>query len=272
MKRLIRPRRCVLVGFSAVVICLAAILTPNVSRGKVMNAEALFSGKQLAAYKLAQRGDVEGVLQVAKQGLDLNQPGSDDMTLLGFAVLTSDRKAIVSLMHAGADPNRVIPGAGSPAILAITKHFNPPDTAAINALLEGGYDPNQLLDHGKPYLFFFVDYNHWLGLKLALERGGNFDIQRSNGKALLTYLIDNGDYLQARELIAMGANVAVRGQRGETALRSIEFKVTEVEPSICKVWKEVVAMRELILSKLPDPEDRRSAFTDEAEEKIRNNP
>lgn len=260
------------VTVSAILTCVAGIFTSTLSRGKMMNPEAYFTGNQLLAYKLASQLDIEGLLNVTKVGLDLNRLGKDDMTLLGLAVLNADRKAIVSLMQAGADPNRIIPDAGSPAILAISKHFNPPTTVAIEAILEGGYDPNQILGYGKPYLFFFADYNHWPGLMVALKRGGDVNVHRDNGKSLLTYLIDSGDYSVARELIGLGANVAARGQRGETALRAIEFKVTEVDPSINKVWKEVVSMRELILSKLPDSKDRRSSFTDEAEEKIRRNP
>ena len=237
-----------------------------------MNAEKYFSDQYLAAYRMAQRGETERLAQLAKNGLDLNRPGREDLTLLGLAVITADRHAIITLMRAGANPNQVIPNAGSPAILAITHHFNPPRTAAVSALLDAGYDPNQLLSHGTPYLFYFADYNHWPGLKLALERGGDVNIQRSNGKSLLTHVITGGDYAQARELIAMGADVAARGERDETALEAIESRIRRFDPSIRKGWKDVLAMRQLILSRLPDPKDRRSAFTDEAEQKIRQNP
>lgn len=244
----------------------------TLSRGKTMNAEDFFSGHELAAYRLAQKGEKDSLMQAARRGVDINQPGKEDMTMLALAVLTADRQAIVTLMHAGANPNQVIPNAGSPAILAITHHYNPPRTEALAALLDGGYDPNQLLGHGTPYLFYFVNYNHWPGLKLALDRGGNIDARRKGGQSLLTYLIQSGDYSQARDIMAMGADVAARGDRNETALEEIEFEVTRVNPSIHKVWKEVVEMRALILSKLPDPKDRRSFFTDAAEEKIRQNP
>jgi ankyrin repeat protein len=237
-----------------------------------MKAENYFNDLQLSAYHFAHNGDVEQLIEVARVGVDLNRPAKEDMTLLGFAVLTADHDAIVNLMRAGANPNQVIPNAGSPAILAITHHYDPPRTKALAALFDGGYDPNQLLSYGTPYLFYLVDYNHWPGLELALKRGGNINIKRSNGKSLLTYIIERGDYPQARDLILKGVDVAVRGERDETALEAIEFEVTRVEPSIRKVWKDVVAMRELILSKLPDPKDRRSAFTDRAEEKIRQNP
>ena len=237
-----------------------------------MNAEKYFSDQYLAAYRMAQRGETERLAQLAKNGLDLNRPGREDLTLLGLAVITADRHAIISLIRAGANPNQVIPNAGSPAILAITHHFNPPRTAAVSALLDAGYDPNQLLSHGTPYLFYFADYNHWPGLKLALERGGDVNIQRSNGKSLLTHVITGGDYAQARELIKMGADVAARGERDETALEAIESRIRRFDPSIRKGWKDVLAMRQLILSRLPDPKDRRSAFTDQAEQKIRQNP
>lgn len=237
-----------------------------------MKAENFFSDEQLSAYGYAHDGDTERLGEITRVRVDLNQPAKEDMTLLGFAVLTADHQAIVNLMRAGANPNQVIPNAGSPAILAITHHYDPPRTKALAALFDGGYDPNQLLSYGTPYMFYFVKYDHWPGLELALRRGGNINIRRSNGKSLLTYLIERGHYPQARDLISKGADVAVRGERDETALEAIEFQVTRVEPSIREVWNEVVAMREFIIGKLPDPKDRRSAFTDRAVEKIRQNP
>lgn len=259
-----------LVRVTTTVICFLAALSAVDSSAATLKAEHYFSGEQLAAYHLAQQGKTEQLTKAART-VDLNLPGKQDLTLLGLAVITADRTAIVSLMRAGANPNQVIPNAGSPAILAITHHYNPPRTKALAALFDGGYDPNQLLSYGTPYLFYFVDYDHWPGLELVLRRGGNINIRRSGGKSLLTYIIERGDYPQARDLISKGADVAARGERDETALEAIEFEVTRVEPSIREVWKEVVAMRELILSKLPDPKDRRSAFTDKAEEKIRQN-
>ncbi|WP_026842040.1 ankyrin repeat domain-containing protein [Citrifermentans bremense] len=251
---------------------LAVIFSITPAGGKNLEPEKYFTGKQLEAYKLAQQGETEQLLNLVKTGVNVNTPGQQQLTLLGLAVITAHRQAIINLMRAGADPNQVIPDAGSPAVFAISMHYTPPKTAALEALLDAGYNPNQILSHGTPYMFFFADFNHWPGLKLALRRGGDVNVRRSNGESLLTYVIEGGDYAQARELVDMGADVAARGTRGETPLKSIEFKIKEGSPNIRSFWKEVLSMRELILSKLTNPEDRRSFFTDAAEEKIRLHP
>lgn len=254
------------------VVCSVLLAAKRTSCATSMKAETFFDGAQLQAYQLAQKGNLENLLQLTKAGVDLNKPGKDDMTMLGLAVLTADRRAIISLIHAGADPNQRIPDVGSPAVLAISHHFAPPHTEALSALFDAGYDPNQVLEYGTPYLFKFVDFNHWPGLKLAIQRGGNINARRKNGESLLTYLIEGGDDKQARKLIAMGADVSARGERGESALEAIESRIRRANPSIRKAWKDMLSMRELILSKLPDEKDRRSAFTEKVEMKIRQNP
>lgn len=266
------PFRTVPCFLSRAMALLLLVALPTISWGKSMNPERFFSNQHLVAYKLAQQGQTERLVQLLATGVDVNRPGKENLTLLGLAMLTADRPAIISLIRAGANPNQVIPEVGSPAVLAITMHSNPPRTEAVEALLDAGYDPNQLLGFGKPFMFFLVDYNHWPGLKLILKKGGDVNVHWHNGKSLLTYLIEGGDYRQARELISMGADVAARGSRGETALLAIESKIRKFDPRIHEVWTEVLKMRELILSKLPDPKDRRSAFTDIVEEKIRRNP
>jgi len=260
------------IGLGALFFCMIGLIGTTYVRAKSMNAENFFSNQQLAAYHFAQQGETERLAQAVRAGVDLNSPGKEDMTLLGLAVLTAERRAIVNLMRAGANPNQVIRDAGSPAILAITKHFNPPRNEAVAALLDGGYDPNQLLGEGKPYLFYFVDCNHWPGLNLALNRGGNINVRRNNGKSLLTYIIEGGDYAQARELVIAGADVTARSERNETALLAIDYDISNANPLTVNVWREMLTLRELILSKLADPKDRHTAFTDVAERKIQQNP
>lgn len=257
-----------LVGVGVLMTSIFQVFIPSICKGNAMNAETFFAGQQLAAYRLAVDGDTASLIEARKGGVDLNKPGKDDMTMLALAVLNAHRKAIISLINAGADPNQVIPDAGSPAILAITKHYNPPRTEAVTALLDAGYDPNQLFD-GTPYLFYFVDYDHWPGLELALQRGGDINVRRDSGKSLLTYVLEGGDMTHGRELIEMGADVTASSRLGETPLRAVEAAIYNTSPSIKHVWDKRLKMREYILSKLKNPQDRRSNFTDMVEQKIR---
>ena len=249
----------------------AALLGAGSGRAANMKVEDFFSDSQLAAYVFAQKGQTDSLLLAVRSGLDLAQPGRQRMTLLGLAVLNADRSAIVNLIKAGANPNQIIPEAGSPAVLAITRHFNPPRTEAVAALIEAGFDVNQLIS-SQPYLFYFVDYNHWPGLALALRSGGNINACSSGGESLLTYVVEGGDYEQARALIMAGADVSLRGQRGETALRALEGTMRIADPTLTKSWRRMVELRQLILSHLSDPATRRSFFTDEVERKLREYP
>jgi len=252
-----RPLSLFLVVFFATMIGVCNIAEAAPANIK---AEDFFAGRQLAAYRAAQLGDTGYLTWAAGEGLDLNSSGAQEMTLLGLAVVTADSQAVVTLMRVGADPNQVIPDAGSPAMLAIVKDIYPhgsplPKSEALRALLDGGYDPNQMLSNGEPYLFIFVHYNDWQGLWLALERGGNINVKRRDGKSLLTYLIEEGDYAQAGELVVAGADVAAGDEDDGTALRAIEEHIAKAEPALGKLWSQRVAVRDLILSKLSCPDD-----------------
>ncbi|NDB69372.1 MAG: ankyrin repeat domain-containing protein [Methylocystaceae bacterium] len=238
-----------------------------------MNPEQFFTEQKLVAYRLAHQGATDRLIEMHKaRQVDLNEPGKDDLTLLGLAVLNADAPAIISLLRAGADANQVIPSAGSPAVLAITKYAAPPRIDSLRALIDGGYDINARLRDGKPYLFFIVDYKHWPAMDLCLNRGGSLNTCNSGGKSLLTYMIEGGDYVQARALIEKGANVAAHGRLNQTALLAIEAAIRAGDPSEGKRWHELVNLRKLILSRLVDPNDRRTVFTDTAERLIRENP
>lgn len=254
-------------GFLLGILCLA---WPIHTESAAMAPEKYFSEPQLTAYRVAQVGQSERLVAAVKAGtVDLNLPGREDMTLLALAVLLADQRAIATLMRAGADPDQPIRDVGSPAVMAIAKHANPPRTDALAGLVEGGYDLNRPGARGKPYIFYFVDYNHWLGLRYALEHGANINARSRGGESLLAYVIEGGDLPQARILINAGADVSLKGKRNESALSAIENNLRMADPTQRKIWDEMVALRELILSRLPEGDDRRTVFTDLVEPKIR---
>lgn len=229
--------------------------------------ETYFNGAYLEAYHAAANGDARTVHRlVSTRAVILGASGDQDMTLLALACIRGDRQAIVTLVGAGADPKQVIKGAGSPAVLAVSRHFEQQDLAAIEPLIVAGFDPQTRLD-GKPWLFYLVDYRHWRGLDFALTHGGDINAKADWGKTLITYAADREQYGAVKMLLDRGADPAARADNGDTLLLVIDYQITVVSRG-SKTWQDLVALRAQVLSRISDPALRRTQFTSEVERRI----
>lgn len=229
--------------------------------------ENYFEGPYQDAYSAALSANSQDLGRlIEKERIDLNRPGKEDMTLLALACIRGDAKAISTLVDAGANPNQIIAKAGSPAVLAISRHFTPPSLDAIGPLLASGYDPNTRFS-GTPWLFYMVDYRHWSGLYYAIHHGGNLNIQTDWGKSLLTYVAERGEYAEVKKLMTMGADPSPVAENGDSVLQTIEFEITRTTPGTQK-WRTLVELRGQVLAAIPNPALRVTAFSKAAHEKI----
>ena len=227
-----------------------------------------FSGCQLQIFEAAQLGSASRVGDLSQKcQIALDASGQEDMTLLALASIRSDREAIIALVHAGADPFHVIKGAGSPVVMAINRHFQPPRIEAIAAFHQAGLDFNARLGD-KPYLFYFVDYAHWQGLHYALANGGNVNITSGEGETLLSYVVGGNHLSVARSLLSLGADPAHSSKYGDRPLETIEFAISRGDQTTPE-WRDQVNFRDEILDRIADPEARITPFTAEAVAKIK---
>ena len=227
-----------------------------------------FSGCQLQMFEAAQLGNTGRVIALSQEcRLALDASGQEDMTLLALASIRSDKQAIVALVHAGADPFHVIKGAGSPAVMAINRHFQPPSINAIAAFHQAGLDFNAKLGD-KPYLFYFVDYRHWLGLKYALANGANVNVTSGGGESLLSYVVSGNQLDVARSLLSVGADPSVISNYGDCPLETIEFAISRGDPTTDE-WRDQVRFRHEMLSLIPESGRRTTSFTEAALDKIK---
>lgn len=226
-----------------------------------------FSDCHLRMYEEAHRGNADRVNALSHEcRIALDAQGSEDMTMLALAAISADQPAIVALVKAGANPFHVIAGGGSPAVMAINRHFNPPSIEAISALASAGVDFNTKLN-GKPYLFYFVDYAHWQGLDFALAHGGDVNAATDSGETLLSYVIGGHHLAVARSLISTGADPSRVSRYGESPLRTLDFTISRGDPTTPE-WRDHVALRQEIIDRIPNPALRTSPFTAAAETKI----
>lgn len=232
-----------------------------------LNPEHYFSGCQLRIYGEAHRGDAERVAALLSEcHIKPDVPGASDMTLLALAAIRADQPAITALVEAGADPFHEIEGAGSPAVLAINRHFNPPRTEAIAAFAQTGLDFNSKLG-GKPYLFYFVDYAHWQGLEYALAHGGDVNAATDTGETLLSYVTKGQHIAMARWLVERGADPSRNSQFGDSPLRYLDFVISRGDPTM-QEWRDLVVFRREIIGRITNVALRTTPFTAPAEARI----
>ncbi len=133
---------------------------------------------------------------------DLNTPGRKNMTMLFFALqeaLQRDprRLAIATeVVKAGADPLQEVPNYGDP--LGVVLNSSHPEF--LRALLDGGVDPNTMVEGRRPIIFLVSRESAFESLKLLVERGADVNMRDSlrNStlyEALMSNALDQIDYL-----------------------------------------------------------------------------
>lgn len=163
--------------------------------------EVYFSGTQLQLAKAIVDHNLSKV-QALAPSTNLNKPGSQEMTLLMYALLEAairgDEKSleiVTELVKAGADPLQDIPDMGSPAAMMVCSGNH----IYMKALVEGGLDPNAM-DNYQPLIFNSVSEKSFSVLKYLLSVGADIDKTDSAGHtvlmlALLDMELDVVEYL-----------------------------------------------------------------------------
>lgn len=201
---------------------------------KQIDPEKHFAGPQLVLAKAIQAADRGSVLRLVKE-TDLNTPGSDDLTLLFFAINESiyndnppERLEIVSdLVREGADPlqpQRNMPG--SPAEIAAKGDKD----IWLKALLDGGLDPNA---RDKPYhvplIFTTLESKNTATLALMLERGVDINTRNSLGETPLVDAFFKGDFDKVFFLLDHGADPNPVNKQGRSFRQMVNRKIQQVK-------------------------------------------
>ena len=168
--------------------------------------EVYFSGMQLQLAQAIAEHNLSEVKTLAK-GTNLNKPGSQEMTLLMYALLEATNgdvkslEIVTALVKAGADPLQDIPDFGSPAAV-MASSGNP---AYIKALIEGGLSPNAMAYY-QPLIFNSATENSFSVLKYLLSAGADINKTDSAGKTVLMVALADMELDQVEYLLNHGAN------------------------------------------------------------------
>ncbi|MEN0584433.1 MULTISPECIES: ankyrin repeat domain-containing protein [unclassified Kosakonia] len=201
---------------------------------KKIDPEKHFAGQQLVLAKAIQAADRESVLRLAKE-TDLNTPGTEDLTLLFFAINESlyndnppERLVIVSdLVRAGADPLQPQPRMpGCPAEVAAKGDKD----IWLKALLDGGLDPNasDKIYH-EPLIFSTLESKTTAPLALIIERGADINTKNSLGETPLVEAFFSADFDKMFFLLDHGADPNPVNNKGRSFRQMVDRDLQKVK-------------------------------------------
>ena len=170
-------------------------------------AELAVAGTDAPVADAAERGDLETVRALLRQGADANTAQSDGMTALHWAASNNDLEIARTLLYAGATA-RATTRLGGYTPLHLASRAGHPEVAS--ALLEAGADPDAFTTTGVTAMHFAADADA-PGVVLALVAHGG-DVNARDGfseRTPLMFAAVRGAGSAVRALLDAGADASL---------------------------------------------------------------
>jgi ankyrin repeat protein len=167
----------------------------------------------------AERGDVEAVRALVKQGADVNAAQGDGMTALHWAAVNGNAEMAEVLVAAGASTaasTRL--GRYTPLHLASERG----NAAVVSALLAAGANPNAETSTGAVTPLLFAAGSGDVATITALLNGGA-DVNRADrqwGHTALMFAAERNRVAAVKVLVERGADPAITGRVIDVAKRA----------------------------------------------------
>ena len=173
--------------------------------------------------KAAKMGDTEAVLNLVARGMDVNTNDTDGSTLLMLAIRNDNLPLVEALMKYRPNLGR----RNSVGEVALSLAAFGDDERLVKLLLEAGAEPD--LGDWKA-LHYAAFKGNAATVKLLLSFGAKPDVRAPSQQTPLMLAARNDHLAVVNELLAAGANPALKDAEGHTALDiAIARKLADVE-------------------------------------------
>ena len=174
----------------------------------------LFSRHETSAFSLLRLGELAPLEQqiLVDPTLLKKTEGNDGATLLTIAFESDDPEAVAMLLRQGAPTEPLFSKKRSPLVVALN---NP---VMLEALLNGGFDPDVCADDGVPPLHYAVVLEDMKAIQLLLNAGASLESVDRMGRTALIRAVS----VESREimdyLLVQGAMINAQDKHGNTPL------------------------------------------------------
>ena len=187
-----------------------------------------------------ERGDLEAVRALLRDGADVNTAQSDGMTALHWAATRNDAEIARVLLYAGATP-RATTRLGGYTPLHLASRSGSADVAEL--ILEAGADPNVFTTTGVTAMHFAADADAAGVVTLLAAHGANADARDTfSERTPLMFAAVRGADASLSALLESGADPALR-----TALKDY--------PAISVAWRAEQRQRARVKAAAEEPEE-----------------
>ena len=231
---------------------LVLLLLPLVTKAGVLNMfrtkpypEVFFSGDLLAVAEAIKKKDIEKARLLAEKLPDIDAPGTENYTLLAFAVGDTNIPAIKMLMALGADPSTKLGSRGQNGSVAYFAMWRK-TTEALKAMLEAGMD-TEIKRDSDTLIYDAPTLKDNDSLRLLVEFGADVNARDCLGQTVLFKFI-NVRFDEALYLLENGADPFVMSESGMTPAYSVQVslnmmdKSTEAYQKMLKIQQKMIAM------------------------------